>query len=365
MSLGSSLRSLEQGVLNPVWGPIVDRYSAKWLMRVGVITSALGMFCLSQTRGLGMYYTGFLIVGLGSSLVTSILPQTVIARWFRKDLGKASGVFYMGAGLGGVLVPVVAAVIDKLSWQITLLYGAVGFLVLGIPLSFVMRGHPADYGLLPDGRVADPASALATKSKYDFAVPVRKALKMRAFWHIGIATLFQTAAVSAIMLHAMPYLTGLGKDRIAAGMVISLYTLISLFGRAPFGALSDVSKKNYAIALSVGLMGLGFLLFWLIDSTTPFWLIVLFAIAYGLGVSGAQVLKPPILVEYFGTKNFGAIFGVSSIFGSVGMVAGAPMAGLVFDTYHDYKICWLAMAGLLALGVILMLTIPRAQTKAD
>ena len=143
LSLASSLRSMETGVFNPLWGLVVDRWSPRKLMLFGVISTALGIFCLSQTRNLAMYYAGFLIMGLGSSLVTGILPQTVIARWFRKDIGKASGLFYMGAGIGGVAVPLVVKIIDKLSWQTTLLYAAIGFLVLGIPLSFVFRSRPA------------------------------------------------------------------------------------------------------------------------------------------------------------------------------------------------------------------------------
>ncbi len=139
LSLASSMRSLETGIFNPVWGVVVDRWQPRKLMLIGVISTALGIFLLSQTRNLAMYYGGFLVMGLGSSLAIGMLPQTVIARWFRRDFGKANGIFYMGVGLGGVLLPVVVKIIDRLSWQTTLLLSAIGFLVLGIPLSFVMR----------------------------------------------------------------------------------------------------------------------------------------------------------------------------------------------------------------------------------
>ncbi len=117
LSLASSLRSLETGLFNPVWGVMVDRWSPRKLMLFGVIVTALGTFCLSQTRNLAMYYGGFLIVGLGSSLITSVLPVTLISRWFKRDIGKANGLFYMGVAIGGVLVPVVVKLIDKLGWQ--------------------------------------------------------------------------------------------------------------------------------------------------------------------------------------------------------------------------------------------------------
>ncbi len=365
LSLASSLRSMETGVLNPIWGAAVDRWSPRKLMLFGVISSALGIFCLSQTRNLAMYYGGFLITGAGSSLVTGILPQTVIARWFRRDFGKANGLFAMGIGIGGVLVPLVVKIIDKLSWQTTLLYTAMGFLVLGIPLSFVTRSRPEDYGLLPDGKTPDAAMGLRHGQPSDFSTSVKKALKMRAFWSIGVVNLWQYSAYSIIAFYTMPYLTGLGMDRSTASKVVMLYTLVSLFGRIPMGMLSDIFKKNYVIALSVGMMGVGLFIFRLISGTSPFWLILLFAIVYGFGISGVYVLRAPVLTEYFGTRNFGTIFGVVSIFVTVATVASPPLAGWVYDTYHDYRIWWLALLASGVLALIVILTMPAAKKRTE
>jgi MFS family permease len=365
LSLASSLRSIETGVFNPIWGVAVDRLSPRKLMLFGVISTTLGIFCLSQTRNLAMYYGGFLIMGLGSSLVTGILPQTVIARWFRRDIGKANGLFYMGVAIGGVLVPVVVKIIDKLSWQTTLLLTAIGFLVLGIPLSFVIRSRPEDYGLLPDGKAPDAAMGSRHVQLYDFGTTVKEALKMRAFWHLCVVALFQNATVSTIMLYTMPYLTSLGMDRSTASTVVMLYLLVSLFTRIPMGMLSDIFRKSYVIALSVGMMGVGLFLFWLIDGTSPLWVILLFAIVYGFGVSGMMPLWAPVLSEYFGTKNFGTIFGVTSIFIALASVASPPLAGWIYDTYHDYKVWWLVLVAFGILALIAILTIPRVQKRTE
>jgi MFS family permease len=366
LSLASSLRSMETGVFNPLWGLVVDRWSPRKLMPFGVISMALGIFCLSQTRNLTMYYAGFLIMGLGSSLVSGILPQTVIARWFKKDIGKASGLFYMGAGIGGVAVPLVVAIIDKLSWQTTLLYAAIGSLVLGIPLSFLFRSRPEAYGLLPDGRAqnaADAAEGSRPVQPTGFDASVKQALKMRAFWHLCVVTLFQNAATSTIMLYGIPYLTSLGMERSAASRVVMLYTLVSLFTRIPMGMLSDIFRKSYVLALSVALQGAGMFVFWLIGGQSPFWLILLFAVLYGVGVSGMMPLRAPILQEYFGVKNFGAIFGVTSIFITVASVVSQPLAGWLYDMHHDYKVWWLIVVGLGVLALIAALTIPRGRNR--
>jgi sugar phosphate permease len=361
VSMASSLRSLESGAFNPLWGLVVDRWPPRKLLRFGLILTALGAFCLSQTRNLAMFYAGFLIIGVGASLIVGILPLAVIARWFKKDIGKANGLFYMGAGLGGVAVPLVVATIDQIGWETTLLYDAIGFLVIGTALSFVIRRQPSDYGLLPDGKAEDIAGGSRPRRGAEFGTSIRKALKTRAFWYIGIVTLFQNSAMSTIMLFAIPYLTSLGIDRTTAGLVVMLYTLASLPGRMFLGILSDMFKKSNIIALSVVLQGVGLFLFWSIDGTSPFWLILLFAVVYGLGLGGVSVLRPPILVEYFGARTFGAIYGLLSIFITVATVICPPIAGWVFDTYHDYKPVWLALVAFAVVALVMIVAIPNSQ----
>ncbi len=365
VSLASSLRSLETGVFNPVWGAAVDRWSPRKLMLSGLVCSALGIFCLSQTRNLAMYYTGFLIVGLGTSLFTGILPLTVIARWFKRDIGKANGLFSIGVALGGVMIPLVVRIIDKLTWQTTLMFAAIGLLLVGIPLSFVFRDRPEDYGLTRDGRPVDALPESEQGKGIDFGTKVKDALKTRAFWYLGLVNLCHMASTSPMNLYAIPYLTGFGISRTVASSVISLYTLVSLFTRIPFGALSDIFKKSHMVALSVALQGIGFFIFWLIGPTTPFWLLLLFAVIYGFGLGGANPLRAPILSEYFGTENFGAIYGISSIFITVGTVVSQPLAGWIYDTYHDYKIWWLSMAVFNVLALAVILTIPAAKKKTE
>jgi MFS family permease len=365
ISLASSLRSLEIGVFNPLWGPAVDRWSPKWLMRIGVVCASLGLFCLSRMNNLLMYYGGFFLAGIGSSLVTGMLPLVVISRWFREDIGKANGLFFMGTGLGGVAIPLVVIGIDQLGWRTMLLYTSFGFLILGLSLSFIFRSRPEEYGCLPDGRVSRRAKNSASSVPSEFGTSVKKALKMRAFWHIAVVTLFQNATMSTVMLYALPYLTHLGMTRTDAGSVVMLYTFVSLFGRLPFGILADIFKKSQVIAASLALQVIGLCLYCQFDRISSFWLIIFFALPYGLGVSGVMPLRAPILSEYFGVKNFGTIFGLTSVFIAVGNVLSPPLAGWMYDTYHDYKIWWKIMIVFGIMAIIAILTIPQPQNKGE
>jgi MFS family permease len=367
LSLASSWRGLETGVFNPLWGTAVDRYSPRKLLLIGVVITALGMFVLSRTTNLAIYYIGFLIDGVGSSLVTGMIPMTVMAKWFRKDIGKANGVFSLGMALGGVLVPVVVILIGKLGWQNTLLAGAIGFLALGVPLSFLFRARPEPYGMVADGRTAEPVKGSKPAPNYDFGTKVRQAVKMRAFWHLTVVIMFQAAYLAPLQTFTLPYLSSLGMERSTAATVITVYTSLSLVFRIPMGLLGDIMRKGHVVAISVGLETAGLVVFWLMGASTPFWLILLFGLTYGIGIAGIMPLRAPVLAEYFGNRNLGSILGLTSAVITISAVASTPLAGWVWDTYHDYKPFWMAgiILGILALVAILTIPSPPKRGKPE
>ncbi len=198
IAFATSLRGLEAGALNPFFGAAVDRWPAKKLVLIGMIVYGLGLFLVGQATSLIMFYLAFLIAALGSSLAVQMVPPTMIARWFRKNIGLASGTLTMGIGIGGLLIPLLVKLIDTYGWQNTLTFLAAGVWVLGIPLSFVFRNRPEEHGLLPDGKPQDNSKGPDSLSAYDFSTSVREALKMPAFWYIGVATIFQTAGAGDV-----------------------------------------------------------------------------------------------------------------------------------------------------------------------
>jgi len=364
ISLAVSFRGVETGVLNPLVGTIADRFPARRLILIGIITYGLGILCISQVSNLFMFYIGFLIIGLGNSLAIFLVPATTVARWFSKNIGKASGILAMGGGIGGALVPLLVKIIDTQGWQTTLLFLAGGAWAVGIPLSFVFRSRPKDYGLLPDGKPQDDLKSSSNVGEYIPSSGILEAFKTRAFWNLGIASTFQIVGMSALNVHIMPYLTNLGMNRASASIVAMLIPLSSLASRIPFGLLADVFRKKYMIASSICLMSIGLFLIWLIDGSS-FGLVILSAIIIGLGLGGFIPLRMHFLREYFGTKNFGAIFGSISIFITIGLISGPPVAGWVFDTFGDYGPIWLIFSGIAMMGAILMLTTPPAIRKPE
>ena len=357
ISLATSIRGLQIGVLDPIAGFVVDRWPARRLMVVSTIIFAVGTIIISRSDNLAVFYTGFLLAGLGSSFCHNMVPMTVIARWFKKNIGKATGVLYSGFSLGGLLVPLIVKAIDTYGWQDVMLYMAFGGLVLGLPLSLMFRDRPEDYGLLPDGEAS--ASIVETKAD-DFGLSAKEVFQTREFWMIGIAGTLQITAVHAVTVHAVPSLNSVGFDRSTAAIGVTIFSLTGIPMRIFYGVLADMFEKKYVYALSNAITSVSLVIFGMLDGNS-FAMMALFGVIYGLGVSGAMCVRVPITREYFGIKNFGTIYGMLSIFTVIGGVAGAPIAARVYDTSGTYFPIWYVYAGLTAVSMLLLLLLPRAR----
>jgi MFS family permease len=355
ISLAASIRGLQIGGLDPLAGLIVDRWPARRLMAIGFFVFAGGTVLISRATSLAALYGGFIIAGIGSSFCLTIVPTTIIARWFKRNIGKASGILALGFAVGGLAVPLVVRLVDTYGWRDVLMYLGLGLLVLGLPLSRVFRETPERYGQFPDGRPPEDSGEAGSAT---FGPDMREALKMPAFWLIGVAGLFQFTAVHAVTVHMVPYMESLGMARETAAIGVKILSLVGLVMRVAYGALADMFGKKYIYALSNGITAVALILLGALDGSS-FAAMALFGVIYGIGVSGATPLRAPIAREYFGVRRFGAIFGLLSIFSTIGGVTGAPVAGWVFDARRTYFPIWYVYAGLTWLGTLLLLMLPK------
>jgi MFS family permease len=311
-----------------------------------------------------MFYVSFVIMGIGGSLGTQMVPMAVVARWFRRNTGKAYGVMAAGIGAGGFLLPVVTRMIDAHGWQNFLLWLALGVLAVGLPLSFVFRDRPEDSGLLPDGGPKVVSLDSPVPGAQEVSIGVKDAVKTRAFWFIAIAFMLQVAGGSALMLHIMPYLTSLEIDRGTASMITMLLSVVGIPSRFAMGWLCDIFRRNYVAAISLASTSIGLFLFSIIRSDS-IWAIIGFIAFYSLGRGGQLSIMPTLIREHFGPAKFGSIFGLMGIFITLAVVTTPPLAGWVRDTQGDYGPIWLIFSSIGVVGVILALAIPRASRKLE
>jgi OFA family oxalate/formate antiporter-like MFS transporter len=354
ISFAISLRGLEMGLFAPLVGFLVDRFGSRKLIFSGTITVGLGLFLLSFTQSLAMFYSSFLLIAFGAGGCSSVVTMTAVANWFQRKVGVALGVMGAGIGAGGLLLMLIVALIDLYQWRITLIILGLGMLALGIPLSLVIRNRPEHYGYLPDGEVPSlPVQALDIEDK-GVEIGLKEALKMRPFLYLNIVEAIRMMTVMAVFTHVMPYLSSVGMPRSSAGLVAGAIPLIGIIGRFGLGWLSDVFDKWHVMALATGLISVGTLAFGYLHVR---WVIIPFLLLFPVGHGGSMVLRGSILREYFGRDSFGKMIGIIMGSAAIGGIIGPTLAGWVFDTLGSYQPIWLLFCVLTCLTMVLILRV--------
>ncbi|MBA7647094.1 L-lactate transporter [subsurface metagenome] len=354
ISFAASLRGLEMGFIAPLVGFLVDRFGSRKLILYGTITVGLGLISLSLTQSLAMFYGSFLLVAFGAGGCTVVVTMSAVANWFHKKVGIALGVMASGVGASGFFVPLIVWLIDVYGWRTTLIILGMGMWALGIPLSFVIRDRPEQYGYLPDGESSVEPIPKPEIQGRGVEIGLKEALKKRSFLYLCTAEAIRMIAVAAVIIHVMPYLSSEGVPRTTAAIVAGAIPLFSIIGRFGFGWLGDVFDKKYVMVWALFLMGLGMLAFCYVQVTG---VVFLFLLLFAPGYGGGMVIRGAILREYFGRDSFGKMIGILMGFGSIGGIIGPTLAGWAFDTLGSYNIIWLVFCGIIGLAIWLMLRI--------
>ncbi len=360
ISLAASLRGLEAGLLAPLVGFLADRWGPRRLVFGGSILVGLGLLALSRVSSLGMFYLAFALIAIGMSACVGTVLVTAVANWFRKKAGIAIGIVVSGFGLGGLMVPVVTKLIDVWQWRMTMVALGFGTLAIVLPLSLVVRHKPEHYGYQPDGEVSGAVgineAGISTAST-EVDISAKQALRKRAFWHIAITAMCHVFVVGAIVTHMMPYLSSLGIARSVSSLVALVLPVVSIGGRLSSGWFSDRFGSRQVFATGLALITAGMLFLGYV-TTGRMWLLVPFIITVSIGWGLSVTTRISLLREYFGRSSFGTILGLMSGIMMLGSVAGAPLAGWVFDTWGSYQGAWLGYSAVALVGTVIAFTIP-------
>ena len=262
-----------------------------------------------------------------------------------------------GAGLAGVIAPLLQYLISQHGWRAALVI--IGLMVWAIllPLAGLVRGYPEEYGLFPDGiEPTDTTSNLNPSDKEsqklnEINVPWRPALKTRTFWLLALTSGISNLATSGITVLVIPHLENVGVQPSTAALAITLITVVSVIGRLGGGWIGDHFDKRHILAIGLILQAIGTLV---LARVTTTWMILPFILFYAPGYGTTIPVRPAIAAEAFGRASFGSIQGLLQGVMTFISVPGPLLGGLIFDITGSYSL------GFLIFGVATLAIAPTA-----
>ena len=134
-------------------------------MLVGILIAGLALVGLGGTTTLLAFYTFYLMNALGYVFGGPLPNQVMLSRWFDAGRGKAMGIAYLGIGVGGALVPLLAhALTEALGWRTALQVLGVLMIVIAFPLAFFVREPEARGPTSAAAAAARPPRRASTRS---------------------------------------------------------------------------------------------------------------------------------------------------------------------------------------------------------
>ncbi len=302
-------------------GWIVDRFGPRRVMLVGILLGGTALIGLSRMTSLWMFYLFYFINALAYMSGGPLPNQVLISRWFDSSRGKAMGIAYIGIGVGGMLVPLIANWLNQsFGWQNALMI--LGFLMIAIafPMIWFIKDNP-------ESRIIGSGSEKEI-------IPFRTILKKRNVYLLLIGSMLSIAAVSGTSQNLKLFFSfDLGYTQTQSASIMSLVLASSIIGRLLMGWLADKLPKKYVMILIFTLVSCSIPL--LYAASTP-GVIYLFAIIFGIALGGDYMIIPLMAAELFGVRILGRIMGIVISADVLGEALAPVLVGWLRDQGGSY-----------------------------
>ena len=348
-----SLARIESGLLGPIEGYFIDRVGPRRIMYIGIVICVLGFIALSFVDSLPMLYAAIVLgIVLGSSLGYHMPISLLIAKIFHERRSLAFGIFRMGPGLSGAIVPLVGAMIVWWGWRTAAVASGLMLLTAGLPIAYLInriaQAEETDREL---AMARHPGGGSIPHRSSDPQFTLKEVLRLKAFWFLSVAMALRHMVTEGVSVHFVILLVDRGWSTEAASTLLGVSALIGAPARVGMGWLGDLLDKrklvmSLLLALSVSVCAMG----WVVGSFAFTAFMIIYSLAYG----GLASLQEPIRADYFGTKAFATIQGVSRSITTAGTFVGPIVAGLFYDLTKSYSVAFTIFAVVSVLSMLLM-----------
>ena len=338
--------------LSPIVSARLARGNMKRIQTVSIIGFVLSYASFSLATNAIHLYISSLFTGI-FFLNASLIPVSMmITNWFVKKRGLAMSIAMAGIGVGGTIFsPVITYLLGAYGWRSTYRIMALIILVLALPAAlFILRKRPEDMGLLPygsgDASIQDAASK-HNPEKADIVFPLSvKESRTKLFFLLFIFGMLCNGLINTGSLgHFPPAIEELQGPRVQA-LIISMYSMIGIFGKLVLGWLNDKFGVVASTAFGCITFALSFI-FILFGQNIS--MLYIMAILFGLGDAIGTVTPPLITSAIFGAEKYGEAYGIANSFTQIGLSLGALMVAAIYDTSGSYNTAWILLL-ILTLG---------------
>ena len=329
---------------------------------VGAVFGIVLLLCSLINGPIMLFFAFAGMRGLGQGSLP-LVSSTAVANWFRYRRGRMMSLLALAFALfQGLYVNVVRVLLESMDWrQVFVVLGAAVALLAVPAFALLMRDRPESYGLSPDS--AGPAEKSATGSDKDAEDnwTLKEALRTPILWVFVVARMLPSAWGTGLILHQVSIFSDLGHSLKVATETFALISIFTAGSSLLAGYLIDRVKPSYVVALQMLALLAASALAMTMRET---WLLIMYALAFGLGMGIGYVFDGAVWPNLFGRQFQGEIRGFVYTASVIGSAIGPAIFGISYDYAGGYDlVLWLG-AGLCLAVLLLALATPSPKRRA-
>ena len=343
-----SLGSLLGGAIALFVGPLIDRFGPRVALGIAFGLVGAAFVLMNWITSLWEFYALQTIARMMSNGVTGVALGIIIPKWFIEKRGRAVALGSVGSQAGSTITPLyVQLLVNLYGWRVAaVVAGIVIWLLSFFPAIIFMRRQPEDLGLLPDGatpeKADDKSLPVVDLREPQISLGFHEVKRIPAYYLL-IASICTTWLIrTGVTLHMIPFFMDHGFSSSLAVLVLACYATSGIAGAVIWGYSADRFGARKSLTLDTFLIGLGAAA--LLMAGSYIWLAFLWAIFWGIVLTGQMTLQKIIFADYFGRGRLGSISGVVTAFQTISQALGPVVAALAYDTYDSYLVAFVGFA---------------------
>lgn len=257
-----SLALITYTVLAPLVGWLIDRFGPRRVIVPGILVLVIGLVMCATIKTLTQFYIFYgVFMGSGITCIGIISYSAILAHWFQKKRGLASGIAVSGMGLGTFLfVPVSQFFIDTVGWRTTFMITAVLVLFIVLPLNGLFLKHkPEEIDQQVDG--LDSGSIhISSDAEPDGTInspndSFQHVIRSFSFWSLMAFPFLVVIGIYITLVHNVQFMVDQGISKMTAAWIFAMVGIISSVFRIFWGvAVRQMGpRKNIYIGCALRL----------------------------------------------------------------------------------------------------------------
>ena len=349
-SLYFTIAALSMMVAAPFMGKLLSKYNIRLVMGIATTLLSVSFFLYSQSTQLMHFYLLSILLGIGSAGTHVIPVALLITNWFKEKRGLAIAIALAGSGIGGMLFnPVANYLITTYSWQTAYMVLGCILAVTTIPVAlFIVRLHPSEMGLKAYGDTTESTETVADLKGFTMG----EAIKTPGFWLLGLVLLLIGVMNMGVQQHVPAYLNDIGHSPAFAANIVALFMGVLVLGKIVLGSVFDRFGPRVGVIFIFTVFALAA---FILTGSKVAAIAVIFGLVFGFANAIMTIPAPLLTAELFGQKNYGVIYGVMSIFYTLGSAIGMPLSGTIFDKTGSYLPAFYLYVGLALVTMLIAL----------